>query len=198
MTAPTALHAVTDDEVDRERAESAVAELLLALGYDVSEEHLIDTPRRVVAGLIEMTAPESFAMTTFANDSGYDEPIVVRGIRFASLCEHHLLPFRGEADIAYLPGERLVGLSKLARVVDRYARRLQVQERMTAQIADDIQAALSPRAVGVVIHAEHLCMSIRGARTPDTETWTTALRGAFADDAGLRDALRLDRTWRMS
>jgi GTP cyclohydrolase I len=125
-------------------------------------------------------------MTTFANDTGYDDLVVVRGIRFTSLCAHHLLPFRGEADVAYLPGDRLVGLSKLARVVDHFARGLQVQESLTTQIADELESVLAPRGVGVVLRAEHLCMSIRGVRAAESITETTAFRGALQADDGLR------------
>jgi GTP cyclohydrolase I len=197
MNSTAALHAVEDDPVDRPRAIVAVADLLTALGYDVTDEHLAETPRRVVDALIDMTASEPFAMTTFANDEGYVDPVVVRGIRFTSLCEHHLLPFRGEVDVAYLPGARLVGLSKLARVVERHARRLQVQERLTVRIADDIEEALAPRGVAVVVRAEHLCMSIRGVRTPDAETRTSAYRGAFESDPELRTVLRPETPGRM-
>ncbi|MDL9981101.1 GTP cyclohydrolase I [Microbacterium sp. ASV49] len=186
MNASTALHALADDPVDRDRAEAAVAELLTALGHDLAREHLTETPRRVVDGLLELTTPEPFAMTTFANDTGYDDLVVVRGIRFTSLCAHHLLPFRGEAVVAYLPGERLVGLSKLARVVERRARGLQVQESLTAQIADDLDDALAPRGVGVVLRAEHLCMSIRGVRAPESLTETAAFRGVVAHDERLQ------------
>lgn len=186
MTIPTALHALEDDPVDRDRAEAAVAELLSALGHDIAREHLSETPRWVVEGLLELTTPEPFAMTTFANDTGYDDLVVVRGIRFTSLCAHHLLPFRGEADVAYLPGDRLVGLSKLARVVDRFARGLQVQESLTTQIADELDSVLAPRGVGVVLRAEHLCMSIRGVRAAESITETTAFRGALLTDGGLR------------
>ncbi|KHK98622.1 GTP cyclohydrolase [Microbacterium mangrovi] len=197
MTSTATLHAVEDDPVDRARAMSAVADLLIALGYDVADEHLADTPRRVVDALIDMTTSHPFVMTTFPNDERYDQPVVVRGIRFTSLCEHHLLPFRGEVDVAYLPGTRLVGLSKLARVVERHARRLQVQERMTVQIADDLEEALDPRGVAVVVRAEHLCMSIRGVRTPGAETRTAAVRGAFQNDPELRFALRTETSGRM-
>ena len=177
------LHAVPDDAAfDRDRAMNAVADLLIALGRDLDDEDLADTPRRVADGFIEMLSPVPFEMTTFPNDDGYDEPVLVRGISFASLCRHHLLPFRGTATIGYLPGGRLVGLSKLARVVDYHARGLQVQESLTAQIALTLQSTLAPRAVGVVIEAEHLCMSVRGIRSEGATTVTTAFRGEFAGD----------------
>jgi GTP cyclohydrolase I len=138
--AVVSLHAVTDDEearpvVDRERARAAVADLLVALGQDLDSPHLAETPRRAADALIELLTPEPFRTTTFPNDEGYDDLVVVAGIPFHSLCEHHLLPFRGVAHVGYLPGDRLVGLSKLARIVEQYSRALQVQERMTRQLA---------------------------------------------------------------
>lgn len=183
----TALHALPDDApVDREAAMTAVADLLAALGYEPDEGDLVETPRRVADAFIEMLTPEPFAMTTFVNDDGYDEVVVVRGIPFISLCRHHLLPFRGTAVVGYLPGERLVGLSKLARVVDHHARGLQVQETLTVQIARTLEGALSPRGVGVVLEAEHLCMSARGVRTETAITVTTSFRGELAHDAALQ------------
>ena len=155
---------VVDDDhrVNVKRAEAAVAELLTALGRDVTNEHLADTPRRVAASLLELLTPREFTMTTFPNDEEYSELVLVRDIPFHSLCEHHLLPFRGVAHVGYVPGDRLVGLSKLARVVELFARDLQVQERLTKQIADYLQEKLNARGVGVVLEAEHLCMSMRG------------------------------------
>jgi GTP cyclohydrolase I len=120
------------------------------------------------------------------NEDAYDEPVVVRGIPFVSLCRHHLLPFRGTATVGYLPGERLVGLSKLARVVDHHARGLQVQEALTAQIARTLDAALEPDGVGVVVEAEHLCMSMRGVKKPGATTVTSAVRGLFEHDIAAR------------
>src|SRR3982751_5478690 len=140
-------------EVDLDRAADGVQELLLALGIDTEAEGLRDTPRRVAAAYAELLTPQPFEATTFPNDEGYDELIVARGIPFHSLCEHHLIPFVGTAHIAYLPGERIVGLSKLARVVEHFARRLQVQERMTVQIADWLEQQLEPRGVRVVLAA---------------------------------------------
>ncbi|GAA5090508.1 GTP cyclohydrolase I FolE [Microbacterium yannicii] len=181
------LHAVTDDAtVDREAAMAAVADLLVALGHDPDHGDLADTPRRVADALIEMLSSEPFEMTTFANDDGYDEPVVVHGIPFVSLCRHHLLPFRGTAAVGYLPGERLVGLSKLARVVEHHARGLQVQESLTMQIARTLETALTPRGVGVVLEAEHLCMSARGVRTATALTATSAFRGEFAHDRAVQ------------
>jgi GTP cyclohydrolase I len=132
-----------------------------------------------------LTAPE-FAATTFPNDGGYDELVVATEIPFHSLCEHHMLPFVGVAHVGYLPGERIIGLSKLARVVERFARRLQVQERMTTQIAGWLDATLEPKGVGVVLEAEHLCMSLRGVRKPGSRTVTSALHGLVRDDARTR------------
>ena len=173
-------------QMDYERMESAVADLLDALGVDLTDESLRDTPRRVAAAYAELLTPLPFEPTTFENSEGYDELVIARGIPFHSLCEHHLLPFHGVAHVAYLPGERIVGLSKLGRVVESFARRLQVQERMTIQIADWIEENLEPRGVGVVLEAEHLCMSLRGVQKPGTMTVTSALHGIVRDDARTR------------
>lgn len=186
-----ALHALSDDETpDRERAIAAVADLLVALGHDPDAGDLAETPRRVADAFLELLTPEPFEMTAFANDEGYDEPVVVRGIPFVSLCRHHLLPFRGTATVGYLPGDRLVGLSKLARVVAHHARALQVQESLTMQIARTLDDALAPRGVGVVIEAEHLCMSVRGVRAESAVTTTTCFRGELAGDAPLQTRFR--------
>lgn len=181
------LHALSGaPAIDRDRAIAAVAELLDALGRDVSEADLVDTPRRVVDGLVEMLSPRPFAMTSFVNDEAYDELVLVRDIPFVSLCRHHLLPFRGLAAVGYLAGDRLLGLSKLARVVELHARDLQVQESLTAQVADALEAALEPRGVGVVLRAEHLCMSVRGVQAAGAVTVTSAFRGALAGDRDLQ------------
>lgn len=183
----TALHALADEPlVDRDAAMGAVADLLTALGYEPATGDLVETPRRVADALIELLTPEPFEMTTFPNDDGYDEPVVVGGIPFVSLCRHHLLPFRGTATVGYLPDARLVGLSKLARVVGHHARGLQVQEALTVQIARTLEDALAPRGVAVVVEAEHLCMSMRGVRATGAATTTTSFRGAFAHDPALR------------
>lgn len=171
---------------DLPRVERAIAELLDALGVDRRREGLRDTPRRVAATLGDLLRPRPFRETTFVNDGGYDELVVVSDIAFSSLCEHHLLPFTGVAHLAYLPRTHIVGLSKLARVVDRYSRRLQVQERMTQQIADWLTDELDPRGVGVVVEAEHLCMQVRGARSASSRTTTSALRGRLRDDPRTR------------
>lgn len=173
--------------VDRLKAAAAVADLLTALGRDASDPHLAETPRRVADAMIEMLTPRDFAMTTFPNGEGYDELVLVRDIPFQSLCEHHLLPFSGVAHIGYLPGNRILGLSKFARVLELFSRDLQVQERLTKQVADWLQDRLAPRGVGVVIEAEHQCMSMRGVRVAGSRTVTSALHGAMRDDARTRD-----------
>ena len=172
--------------VDRDRAERAVAELLDALGVDLTAEARRETPRRVAGALAELLTPEPFRATTFPNDGGYDELVVVSDIAFSSLCEHHLLPFVGVAHVAYLPGERIVGLSKLPRVVEHWARRPQVQERLTAEVADWLEDELRPRGVGVVIEATHMCMSLRGVRQPGATTTTSAVRGRLREDPRTR------------
>jgi GTP cyclohydrolase I len=172
--------------IDPARAEEAAGELLRALGVDLAGESLRDTPRRMAAMYAELLTPAEFSATTFPNDGGYDELVVATAIPFHSLCEHHLLPFVGVAHVGYLPGERIIGLSKLARVVDRFARRLQVQERLTTQVADWLDDTLAPRGVGVVLEAEHLCMSLRGVQKPGSRTITSALHGLVRDDARTR------------
>src|SRR5690606_27550504 len=142
-------------EIDLDRATRAVAELLAALGQDTADEHTSDTPRRVAAAYAEMLTPRSFNLTTFPNDEGYDELVLASDIPFHSLCRHHMLPFTGVAHVGYLPGDRILGLSKLARVVELHARGLQVQERLTQQVAEWLQRHLDPKGVGVVVEAEH-------------------------------------------
>ena len=172
--------------VDLEAAEQAARELLAALGADLDDEGLADTPRRVAAAYAELLTPLPFTPTTFPNDEGYDELVVARSIPFSSLCRHHLLPFSGVAHVGYLPGERIIGLSKLARVVELFARDLQTQERLTAQVAGWLQERLEPRGAGVVVDAEHLCMSIRGVQAPGVRTVTSAVRGRVRDDPRTR------------
>jgi GTP cyclohydrolase I len=167
-------------------AERAVADLLVALGKDPTSEHLSDTPRRVANCYAELLTPREFNLTTFPNDESYDELVLAKSIPVHSLCEHHLLPFHGIAHIGYLPGERILGLSKLARVVDLFARDLQVQERLTQQVADALQEHLAPKGVAVVIEAEHLCMSLRGVRATGSRTVTSALHGLLREDARSR------------
>jgi GTP cyclohydrolase I len=173
--------------VDLAAAERAARELLVALGADLEAAGLRETPRRVASAYAELLTPEPFAMTTFPNDEGYDELVVVRDIPFQSLCMHHLLPFHGVAHVAYLPAERIIGLSKLARVVEHFARDLQVQERLTTQVAACIQEELKPKGVGVVLEAEHLCMSLRGVQKVGARTVTSALHGLVRDDPRTRE-----------
>ena len=172
--------------IDEEGAQNAVRDLLRALGADPRSTHLQDTPRRVAAAYRELLTPVQFTPTTFPNDEGYDELVVARAIPFSSLCEHHLLPFFGTASVGYLPGERILGLSKLARVVEMFARGLQVQERLTCQIADWLELNLAPKGAGVVIEAEHMCMRIRGVRSAGASAVTSALRGKLRKDASSR------------
>jgi GTP cyclohydrolase I len=177
--------------VDVKRVEAAVTEILQAIGEDVDRDGLLNTPRRVANMYEELFSglhddPARHLEVTFASE--HDEMVMVRDIPFASLCEHHLVPFLGKAHVAYIPAEdgRITGLSKLARLVDGYARRLQVQERMTTEIADSIDKVLAPRGVLVVIEAEHLCMSMRGVKKPGTVTVTSAVRGLFRSDVATR------------
>jgi len=177
--------------VDTNRIEAAVLEILAALGEDPERDGLQKTPGRVARMYEELFAgfeenPADHLEVTFAAD--HDEMVMVRDIPFASLCEHHMVPFMGRAHVAYIPGSdgRITGLSKLARLVDGYAKRLQVQERMTSQIADAIELALDPKGVLVVVEAEHLCMSMRGVKKPGTSTVTSAVRGLFRSDASTR------------
>jgi GTP cyclohydrolase IA len=172
--------------VDVSAAERAVADLLRALGRDPGSPHLAGTPRRVAAAYAELLTAPQFDLTTFPNDEGYNELVLATGIPVQSLCEHHLLPFSGVAHIGYLPGDRILGLSKLVRVLDLFARDLQVQERLTQQVADWLQENLAPRGVGVVIEAEHLCMSLRGVRARGARTTTSALHGLLQEDARSR------------
>ena len=183
------LQAVAGDtrRVDLAAAERAARELLAALGADLDDPGLRETPRRVAAAYAELLTPEPFNLTTFPNDEGYDELVVVRDIPFQSLCMHHLLPFHGVAHVAYLPAERIIGLSKLARIVEHYSRDLQVQERLTKQVAACIQDELAPKGVGVVLEAEHLCMSLRGVQKPGATTVTSALHGLVRDDPRTRE-----------
>ena len=172
--------------IDAPAAERAVAQLLAALGADVTDDGLRETPRRMAAAYRELLTPQPFRPTTFPNDEGYDELVVARSIPFHSLCMHHLLPFHGVAHIGYLPGERILGLSKFARVVELFARDLQVQERLTVQIAGWLQDHLQPTGVGVVLEAEHLCMSLRGVQKFGARTVTSALHGLVRDDPRTR------------
>lgn len=173
-------------EVDLAAAEVAAGDLLSALGLPLDTEAMVDTPRRMAHALAEMLAAPSFELTTFSNTEGYDELVLVEDIPVRSVCEHHMLPFTGVAKVGYLPGDRILGLSKFARLVDFYARRPQTQERMTMEIADHLQTHLDPRGLGVVIAAQHSCMSLRGARAQGTRTVTSALRGHLREDPAAR------------
>jgi GTP cyclohydrolase I len=173
-------------EIDHAAVQRTARDLLLALGADVDAEGLQETPRRMADAYTELLTPHPFRATTFPNDDGYDELIVARAIPFHSLCMHHLLPFHGVAHVGYLPGERIIGLSKLGRVVELFARDLQIQERMTTQIARWLERELAPQGVGVVLEAEHMCMSLRGVQKLGATTVTSALHGCVRDDARTR------------
>jgi GTP cyclohydrolase IA len=173
-------------EIDHAGVQRAARELLGALGADIDSEPLQETPRRVADAFSELLTPQPFRATTFPNDDGYDELIVARAIPFHSLCMHHLLPFYGVAHIGYLPDERIIGLSKFGRVVELFARDLQTQERLTTQIVDWLERELQPKGVGVVLEAEHLCMSLRGVQKFGSRTVTSALRGLVRDDSRTR------------
>ncbi len=172
--------------IDHAAVRRAAGDLLRALGADVDAEALEETPRRVADAYAELLTPRPFRATTFPNDDGYDQLIVARSIPFHSLCMHHLLPFHGTAHIGYLPGERIIGLSKLGRIVEFFSRDLQIQERLTTQIAGWLQRELEPKGVGVVLEAEHLCMSLRGVQKLGAKTVTSALHGAVRDDPRTR------------
>ena len=174
------------DDIDIAGAERAARDLLTALGADLAGEGLRDTPRRMAGMYAELLTPAPFDATTFPNDGGYDELVVVRDIPFHSLCEHHLLPFVGVAHVGYVPGDRIIGLSKLARVVELFAASLQVQERLTTQVAGWLDEQLSPQGAGVVLEAEHMCMSLRGVQKPGVRTVTSALHGRLRDDPRTR------------
>ncbi len=174
------------DPVDLAAAEKAAADLLVALGLPVDSAEMVETPRRMAHAYAEMLEVPSFDFTSFPNSEGYDELVLVEEIPVRSLCEHHMLPFVGVAHIGYLPGNRILGLSKLARIVDFYARRAQTQERLTQQVAERLQEELSPRGVGVVVEAEHTCMTLRGARAVGARTVTSALFGTLREEPSAR------------
>jgi GTP cyclohydrolase I len=175
------------NDADLIRAEAAVAELLEALGVNIEDEDTRETPRRVARMYQEMLTPAPFNLTTFENSEHYDELVIARSIPFTSLCQHHMLPFSGHAHVGYAPGERIVGLSKLARIVGYYARSLQVQERLTKQIADFIQQELRPKGVGVVLEAEHMCMTIRGVQATGSKTVTSSMLGLLRENPATRN-----------
>jgi GTP cyclohydrolase I len=181
------LRVVADGQtIDIDSAQRAVSDLLVALGRDPRSEHLAETPRRVAAAFAELLTPESFDLTTFPNEESYDELVMARDIPFRSVCEHHLLPFSGVAHVGYLPAQRILGLSKLARIVDRFASDLQTQERLTKNVADWLDRHLEPKGVGVVIEADHACMALRGVRAYGARTLTSAMHGTLRDDARSR------------
>ena len=177
---------VRPHNVDLAAAEAAASALLTALDIPHGDGTLAGTPRRIARAYAELLTPREFSMTTFPNDEGYDELVLARDIPFTSLCEHHLLPFIGTAVVAYLPGDRILGLSKLARVVELFARRPQVQERMTTQIARWLEDQLKPKGVGIVLTAEHTCMTVRGASARGATTVTSTLLGTLRHDARSR------------
>jgi GTP cyclohydrolase I len=163
-------------------AETAARVFLEALGLPVDSEGMRETPRRMARAYQELFAAAPFTFTSFANENGYDELVLARDIPVRSVCEHHLLPFVGVAHVGYLPGDRILGLSKLARLVEHFGSRPQLQERMTKQIADLLEEELSPRGVGVVIEAEHSCMTLRGVRARGSSTVTSTLLGLLRED----------------
>ncbi|MEU7010737.1 GTP cyclohydrolase I FolE [Streptomyces sp. NPDC046332] len=197
MTDPVTLDGEgTIGEFDEKRAENAVRELLIAVGEDPDREGLRETPARVARAYRELLAgmhqePEDVLTTTF--DLGHDEMVLVKDIELVSFCEHHLLPFHGVAHVGYIPAEtgKITGLSKLARLVDVFARRPQVQERLTTQIADSLMKILEARGAIVVIEAEHMCMSLRGIRKPGAKTTTSAVRGQLRDATTRAEAMSL-------
>ncbi len=172
--------------VDPQAAQRAAADFLAALGIELDREELRQTPARMARAYAELFDAQPLRLTTFPNDEGYDELVLARSIPFRTVCEHHLLPFSGVAHVGYLPGERILGLSKLARLVEHFAARPQVQERLTKQIADCLAERLSPRGVGVVLEAEHACMTLRGVRALGATTVTSALLGTMRTDARSR------------
>ena len=173
-------------DVDLVRAEAAATDMLEALGQPVDGPHMSETPRRMVHAYAELLTVGEFDFTTFPNTEGYDELVLVQDIPLRSVCEHHMLPFVGVAHVGYLPAGRILGLSKFARVVDFFSHRAQTQERLTKQIADHLQSHLAPRGVGVVVEAEHTCMSLRGVRATGARTVTSTLYGLLREDPATR------------
>lgn len=185
---------MSDDAKKRptqDEAEAAVRTLIEWAGDDPTREGLLETPKRVVKAYRELFGgyeadPREYLERTFEEVGGYDELVVLRDIRVVSFCEHHMLPFLGKAHVGYLPSDRVVGISKLARVVNGFARRLQIQEKLTAEIAEAIQDILQPKGVGVVIVSEHSCMTMRGVNTPGSRLTTSRLLGVLRDDPRTR------------
>ncbi len=187
MRASSALRVVHDPAgIDLAAAERAAGDFLRALGVATDSESLRGTPGRMARAYAELFSPRPFDLTTFPNDEGYDELVLARSIPLRSVCEHHLLPFVGTAHVGYLPGQRILGLSKLARVVEHFACRPQVQERLTKQVADWLDEHLAPKGVGVVIEAEHTCMTLRGVQALGSHTVTSTLLGTLREDARSR------------
>lgn len=175
---------VVDERIamDLDAAELAAGQFLQALGISLDSESLRNTPGRMARAYAELFTPRPFDLTTFPNDEGYDELVLARSIPVRSVCEHHLLPFVGVAHVGYLPGHRILGLSKLARIVEHFACRPQVQERLTKQVADWLAEQLAPKGVGVVIQAEHSCMTLRGVQATGSNTVTSSLFGTLRED----------------
>jgi GTP cyclohydrolase I len=170
------------NSVDLDAAERAAADFLQALGIPLYSESLQGTPGRMARAYAELFTPAPFNLTTFPNDEGYDELVLARSIPVRSVCEHHLLPFMGIAHVGYLPGDRILGLSKLARIVQHFAARPQIQERLTKQVADCLATRLRAPGVGVVLEAEHTCMTLRGVRAHGAKTVTSTLLGTLRAD----------------
>lgn len=191
---PKMPHIYEGERPTKEQAEAAVKTLLAYAGDDPEREGLIGTPDRVVRAYDEWFAgykedPKALLERTFEDAAGYDEIICLRNIRMESHCEHHMVPIVGTCHVAYLPSDKVVGISKLARVVECYGKRLQIQEKMTAQIADAIESVLQPRGVAVIVEAAHLCMTTRGIRKPGVSMITSAMRGVFMDKSSARSEL---------
>jgi GTP cyclohydrolase I len=181
------LHIASDGSgVDLAAAERAAADFLTALGIDVDRAGLRETPARMARAYAELFDAQPLQLTTFPNDEGYSELVLARAIPFRTVCEHHLLPFSGVAHVGYLPGQRILGLSKLARLVEHFAARPQTQERLTKQVGDCLAARLHPRGTGVVLEAEHSCMTVRGVRALGSTTVTSAFTGTLHSDAPAR------------
>lgn len=190
--AETSDQQILTDRPSRAEAEAAVKTLIQWAGDDPTREGLLDTPKRVTKAFEEWFSgydedPEDILARTFEEVEGYDDIVLLKGIRLESYCEHHMAPIIGTVHIAYLPSDKVVGISKLARLVDAYAKRLQVQEKMTAQIAKTLDDVLKPRGVAVMVEAEHQCMSTRGVHKPHVDTVTTRFTGAFKEDAKLEE-----------